>query len=213
MTPAARRLIETELGIPVVATYQAVEALRIGFECEARNGYHLSTDQVEVRVVKPDGRDAGPGERGELVLSNLTNRATVVLNYRLGDLVTVCGHPCPCGRKLPKIDGIDGRLDDLIVRPDGSRLHMLSLVPSLQAVRGVHQVQIIQEDYEIFRLAVVPAAGRPPDPEELRLRMIGVVGAAARVSVGLVDQLEMQPSGKVKTVVCRIVQDAASPGG
>jgi hypothetical protein len=43
--------------------------------------------------------------------------------------------------------------------------------------------------------------------------MIGVVGAAARVSVGLVDQLEMQPSGKVKTVVCRIVQDAASPGG
>ncbi len=38
MSDADRRLIEEALGLPVVATYQAVESLRIGFQCEARQG-------------------------------------------------------------------------------------------------------------------------------------------------------------------------------
>ena len=70
MSDADRRLIEHEMDIPVVSTYQAVEALRIGFQCEHRQGFHLSVDQVDVRVVDPSGRDVRPGERGALVLSN-----------------------------------------------------------------------------------------------------------------------------------------------
>jgi phenylacetate-CoA ligase len=54
-----------------------VEALRIGFQCEARQGFHISTDQVAVRVVDSAGADVAPGERGELILTNLTNRAMV----------------------------------------------------------------------------------------------------------------------------------------
>lgn len=204
MPKADRRVTEQELGIPVVSTYQAIEALRIGFQCEARRGFHISTDQVAVRVVDASGRDVAPGERGELILSNLTNRATVVLNYRLGDMVTAGCGPCGCGRTLLLIEDIDGRLDDLIARPGGTWIHALTILPGLQAIDGVRQVQVIQEELEWFRLRVVWARTSEQRPAELVARMASVLGEGARVSVEPVEILEQEPSGKVKSVVSKL---------
>jgi len=85
MSKSDKALIEDCMDVPVFSTYQADEALRIGFQCERREGFHLSLDDVAVRVIKLDGSPAGPGEQGEVVISNLSNRATVLLNYRLGE--------------------------------------------------------------------------------------------------------------------------------
>ena len=204
MPKGDRRLIEDELRIPVVSTYQAVEALRIGFQCEAREGFHISTDQVAVRVVDSAGADVQPGERGELILTNLTNRAMVVMNYRLGDLVTAAAGPCPCGRTLPLIRDIDGRLDDLIERRGGTRVPGLSILPRLQAVEGVRQVQVVQEGLEQFRLRVVWARGCEQQPVELAQRLAAVLGEQIRVAVEPVETLEQEPSGKVKSVVSKL---------
>lgn len=84
MAAADRQLIETTYGVPVLSNYQAVEALRIAFQCEYRAGFHLSLDAVAVRLIDDNGKTVGPGNSGHLILSNLTNRATVLLNYRLG---------------------------------------------------------------------------------------------------------------------------------
>jgi phenylacetate-CoA ligase len=206
MPQADRRIIEEHLGIPVVSTYQAIEALRIGFQCEARQGFHISTDQVAVRVVDTAGGDVAPGGCGELILSNLTNRAMVVINYRLGDLVTLAARPCSCGRTLPLIENIDGRLDDLIARPDGTRVHALAIVPGLQSVDGVQQVQVVQEELDKFRLLVVWARCCEPRPSELVQRMTAALGENIRVSVEPVDMIDQEPSGKVKSVLCMLAR-------
>ncbi|MGH8008124.1 MAG: phenylacetate--CoA ligase family protein, partial [Candidatus Binatia bacterium] len=155
MVDADRLLIETEFGVPVLSTYQAGEALRIAFQCERRDAFHLSLDHVAVRVVDENGNPVGPGNRGEVVISNLTNRATVLLNYKLGDIVTVGEGPCPCGRTLPTIERIDGRADDFIARPGGHKMHALVVLAPLHHVPGVIQVQLIQEDLQRFSLRVV----------------------------------------------------------
>ena len=161
MPRADLALIEQEMGIPVVSTYQAVEALRIGFQCEQRKGFHISLDQVAVRVVDRYGRDVPAGECGDIVISNLTNRAMVVLNYRLGDVVRAGRGPCVCGRSLPVIEDIEGRIDDLIHRPDGSALHALGVIPLLQAEPGVRQIQLVQEAMNDFLLRVAWIEGAP----------------------------------------------------
>jgi len=145
-----------------------------------------------------------PGERGALVLSNLTNRATVVLNYLLGDMATLATGACPCGRTLPLIESIDGRLTDLIARPGGSVVHSMSIVSPLLGVPGVRQVQIIQEDMLEFRVRVVWAQGEPGNGEDLRAVMLRVLGAGIRVQVEPVDRIEMEQSGKVKTVISKV---------
>lgn len=206
MAEADRALVERELGLPVVATYQCDEALRLGFQCERREGFHLFLDDVAVRVVRADGRDAGPGESGEIVISNLTNPATVLLNYRLGDLVTVGSAPCPCGRSLPTIERIEGRAGDLLLLPDGEARHPLAVLQELQEVAGIARLQILQENRRELTLRAVPAAGTdwPAARGRLEAILASLLGGELRVVVERVEELERDPSGKVRAVVSRL---------
>ena len=93
MTPEGRALIQERFGIPVLGRYGAIEALKIGYTCEAEVGYHLHEDLCHVRIVDD-----------EVVLSNLVNRGTILLNYRLGDIASRLEEPCPCGRSFRRLD-------------------------------------------------------------------------------------------------------------
>ena len=203
LADADRALIEAELGVPVVSTYQAAEALRIGFQCEERRAFHLSVDHTAVRVVDREGHPVVPGSRGEIVISNLTNRASVVLNYRLGDIVTLGAQPCACGRTLPTIEGVDGRADDFIVLEDGRRMHALVALAPLLRVRGVVQVQLVQEDPHTGVLRVVCAAGRawPSVQRDLGLAWRSTLGDALALRIERTDAIAPDTSGKVKAVI------------
>lgn len=202
MGEADRRLIEDALGVPVLSTYQSVEALRLGFQCEERRGFHLSVDQVAVRVVDQAGRDVAPGETGEIVISPLTNRATVLLNYRLGDVVTRGRGPCPCGRPLPVLERIEGRSDDAIRLPDGTSLHGLAVISRLQAIEGLRQVQVVQETLSGFLLRVVVDGER--DVEAACRRVMAAVLRHAVVRVERVAEIGPEPNGKRRAVVSRL---------
>jgi len=137
MAVADRHLIEDEFGVPVFSAYQAVEALRIAFQCERGAGFHINLDQVAVRVVDAQGKPVAPGNAGEIVISNLTNRATVLLNYKLGDVVTLDGAPCPCGRTLPTIARIDGRAGELVVQPEGKMIYLSVITERFSDIPGI----------------------------------------------------------------------------
>ncbi|MDH3690107.1 MAG: hypothetical protein OEU36_11585 [Gammaproteobacteria bacterium] len=202
MPEVDKELIESEFGIPVLSTYQAVEALRIGFQCEHRRGFHLSIDDVAIRVVDDNEEDVAPGGRGHLLISNLTNRATVLLNYRLGDIVTLGESPCPCGRTLPTIDRIEGRSDDLITLPSGDPMHACVVLQRLQSASGVVQVQLVQETMQRFVIRAVgkTAADRKRAEEELVANLKSTVGRVA-VSVAWMDDIPRTAGGKVKAVI------------
>lgn len=204
MSEADRRLIEDTMGLPVVSTYQAVEALRIGFQCEARKGFHLSLDQVAVRVVDGEGRDAEEGGTGEIVISCLTNQATVLLNYRLGDVVALGHGRCECGRTLPVLERIEGRADDLILLADGTPVHALEVITQLQKVAGVRQVQVVQEALTEFRVRVVTEAASIGIEAAIPSVMEAMLGKGIRVRVERVERIEPEAGGKRRAVISRV---------
>lgn len=95
---------------------------KAGFaECSPGFGYHLNPDQILVEIINPQtGKSLGEGEKGEIVITNLDSRGTLVLRFRTGDLTTggLSSEPCPnCGHTVPRILGdIEHRHDyyDLI---------------------------------------------------------------------------------------------------
>jgi len=160
-----RELIEDRHGVPVVAEYQACEALMIAFQCELRRGFHVSSDLVHLRVVDDDGNDVAAGSPGGIVISNLVNRATVLLNYRLGDRGVLSEEPCPCGRTLPLLARLEGRADDLLVRSDGERVHEGVVLKALHSVPGVLEVQVTQ--HEVARVEVRLVTMTDCEPERV----------------------------------------------
>jgi phenylacetate-CoA ligase len=207
MPEADRKLLETELGIPIVTTYHACEAFRIAFQCPRRDGFHIHMDQVALRIADAQGATLPPGRRGRIVISNLTNRATVLLNYDTGDLGSLAAAPCSCGRTFPMLADLGGREDDLVVLPGGEQVHDSVLLSQLYDVPGVVRLQLVQETLDRFRIRVVHS--QELAESELRERLVAtlarLIGPNLRdVQVEVVEELAPAASGKFKSVISRV---------
>jgi phenylacetate-CoA ligase len=87
------------------------------FECQVQpGGTHLIESEYIAEVIHPlTGEAVLPGERGELVITNLGRWGFPVIRYRTGDLVQVNPDRCQCGRTSLRFDGgILGRADDMV---------------------------------------------------------------------------------------------------
>lgn len=200
---AARRLITESFGIPVISTYQAVEAFKIGFTCEAGGDLHVNVDLYPVRVVDDDGRPVPDGESGSVIVSNLVNRGTVLLNYRLGDRAAFRPGPCPCGRNLPRLTLPQGRDDEWVVLPGGGRVHAQSIRTLFTLVPGVLQYQVAQSGPSRFRVAAVTAANcdRARVGERLRRNFAGRFGPDVMIEIDYVDAIPRTPGGKMQVFI------------
>jgi phenylacetate-CoA ligase len=201
MTPAGRRLVEERFGIPVISRYNAVEAFKIGFVCEERAGVHLEDDLCHVRILDAGGGPVAPGAPGEVVISNLVNHGTVLLNYRLGDVAARSRERCPCGRSTPRLSGVEGRLESTLHLPDG-RFVPEGAVQVLLKDRGVLTFQLVQlaaRRYELKLLASAREEVEPRLPEALpELREL--LGGGAVVEPSFDEALDPGPRGVFRYV-------------
>jgi phenylacetate-CoA ligase len=160
ISPGGRELAEQHFGVPIHSSYNVTDMGRIGFECERRSGHHLEIDLTALRIIDPDGRELGPGEPGEIVVSSLRNRAMMLLNYRLGDRGALDAEPCDCGRSLPLLHRLDGRNSDMLTLSGGRQISSLALEGLFrEALKPVLKVQIEQAGPEEVRLRLVPFDG------------------------------------------------------
>lgn len=203
VTGEGKDFIEEKFGIPVLARYNAGEAFKIGFSCEQRRGFHIHEDLCHVRIVNAAGEETAKGERGEVVISNLVNRGTVLLNYRLGDLASMPGEACPCGRTLPLLSELEGRIQDVIFQPNGTFIHPDSVLRVFKGRNGVVQYQLIQHQPERFELRLVTV------DRDAYQRAIGgilgdlqaLLGKTATIDARYCHELQRHRGGKFRPVL------------
>ena len=198
-----RRLIEERFNIPVISTYEAIEALKIGFECERRTGFHLHVDLCVLRIVDGNGNPLSCGEQGEIVISNLINKATVLLNYKLGDIGVMSEKPCDCGRSLPILSELKGRSNDVIKLRDGSFVHPAAVGMLFKNRDNVLQYQVIQEQISTFVVKVVTI--EVTDQIKLKHELVrdfkGYLGEDTSIEVEFPRFIPRTKSGKSQKVI------------
>ena len=202
LAPGVRAVLEQEYGVACFSGYQAIEAFKIGWECEAHSGYHLNIDLYPLRVVDGAGRDCPPGVAGEVVLSNLVNRGTVLLNYRMGDRAALLADPCPCGRALPLLSYVQGRTVDVLYDLAGQRHSYAAASAPVRDVAGVLQFQVVQEARDRLRydLVTTPACDHAQATRQLTAAIQARLGVGMQVEVRFVDDLTRTAGGKLRYV-------------
>jgi phenylacetate-CoA ligase len=203
LSSESRRLMRDHFGVEITSSYGAVEAQRIGFECEGHTGIHLNEDIYPLRLVDSEGRALPPGEYGQVVVSNLVNRTTVVLNYRLGDIASFLPQACPCGRSLPLMSFPVGRKDDWVRLPNGGVVHGHIMNSIMRGETAVYQFQIVQLAPAHFRVSLIVRADA--DRADLETRLISkfkkTLGESIKAEVYFVASIPRTAAGKVRPIV------------
>lgn len=116
-TERMRMRIEEWLGIKAYDIYGTSELSGPMFtECTEQNGFHVWSDLALVEIIDPKtGEQLGEGEKGELTITILQKEALPMIRFRIGDISSVNEEICACGRAHPRVDRIEGRVDDMLI--------------------------------------------------------------------------------------------------
>ncbi|MGC4047007.1 MAG: hypothetical protein QM758_24695 [Armatimonas sp.] len=117
--------------------------MMIAAECDQHNGLHITSDNIYVEIVRPDGTPCAPGEPGQIVLTDLHNYGMPFLRYKVGDTGSFKEGLCSCGRGLPLLNVVDGRVLDVIRTPSGKIVSGAFFPHFLKDFPEIHLYQIV----------------------------------------------------------------------
>jgi phenylacetate-CoA ligase len=198
-----RARIEERLQTPVYEAYRTRELGEIAFECDARNGLHVSMERVAIDFVR-DGRTVPDGEDGEIYLTALDNRSMPLFRYRIGDVgVRIPEKTCPCGRTSERILLTDGRASELVTSPAGQRIHGEWFEWLLEGMPGVSAWRVVQERPEHLTLEVVRGGGWKEENVAKLRAAVAEVDAALVLDVRAVDAIYVRTDGRRSAVASR----------
>ena len=160
LLPTTRALVARALGTAPTDVYGLVEVSNLAFECQPPRGLHVAADTHLVEVLDEDGGPASPGVPGRIVVTDLMARTMPMLRYETGDRGTLVTEPCACGRTFPRIIDLVGRAADVVLLPDGRRLHWPYFHETLARFDDLERYQVIQDDPLRLRVRVLARAER-----------------------------------------------------
>jgi phenylacetate-CoA ligase len=203
LRPEDRAVIQQAFGCRVHDQYASSEPSCFWGECE-HGVMHESPEYGVSEVLDGEGRPVGPGEEGTVVVTSFLNPLMPLVRYRLGD-VAVRGPdaPCACGRDMPRIERVVGRMDDTLYLPQ--RGYVGRLDPVFKGLAHVVEAQIVQESLELIRVLLVPDDGFTPELEAHFVHNLREkVGGEVRVVVDRVEAVPRGANGKFRAVVSRV---------
>ncbi|HTY77428.1 MAG TPA: hypothetical protein VMI34_06405 [Candidatus Bathyarchaeia archaeon] len=201
LTPATAARLREVFRCPVVNHYSAWEVPQMAHSCPAApDSLHVNSERVILRVVRPDGTDAAPGETGQVVVTDLANYVMPFINYSAGDLA-VAGGRCACGRGMPTLARLEGRDSEMIRTLDGREVSAGALGQLLTFVIGiipfVWEYQAVQTGPGALTLCVVPTPRFTPEFRlALERGLSEFLGPDMTITVETVGAIPLEASGK-----------------
>jgi phenylacetate-CoA ligase len=193
-------------GPGVFETYGCREIMLIAAECQAHDGMHVSVEHLVVEVaVEQEGRwrAAKPGERGEILVTDLHNFGMPFIRYQLGDLaVRERDEPCACGRELPRLREIVGRKVDTLRDAEGAPVDGISFNRVFTTLaEQVQQFQVVQHVDGTVTLRVVPQGEIDAAASAHLGEYCSRVLKGVTVRTELVQEIPLGPNGKRRFVI------------
>ncbi len=195
-----RATIEKVMQCPVYDFYAQNERAALISTCE-KGRYHVHEEYSFVESPSEELDRPGPAKSIEVVTTTFHNLAMPLIRYQTGDLVTLGdGAPCECGRTYRIVGRIDGRLQDMVVAPDGR--HLGSLEHAFFDAPGVQMSQIVQRTTAGIEVKIVRAKDFvAEDLERVEARLRGMIGDEMDIEISLVDSIPAGENGKIPFVI------------
>jgi phenylacetate-CoA ligase len=199
----AQARIEAAFGVPVKMNYSCCEAGYLASSCPLGHGLHVHSENVLLELVDREGRPCRPGESGRVLLTTLHNYLTPLIRYNIQDEATLAPGPCPCGRGLPLLVRVDGKVRPWLLLPNGQRKNSVGLILDLRRIGAYRQHQLIQQAPDRLLVRVVPTPEwTPGHVKRIQELTWNFFGTRICVDVETVDRIPLSPGGKMKDVVC-----------
>lgn len=194
-----RELIENAFNCRVFEEYCCNDGGACAWECEAHQGLHYFMERAVIEDID-----------GEMVVTDLWNRAMPFIRYRNGDAVIFLNKECDCGRKLPLIK-VKGRTNDVLITTAGlvSPTYIMHHGIGIMGIggtrhnfrSGIRTVQYVQRPHYVLDVNIVKNPWCTEDEiRSFRIKIDEIV-RGMEVRLNFVDEIPGTAKGKRQFII------------
>jgi phenylacetate-CoA ligase len=195
-----RNVIREVFKCPVINTYGLSELVCGAAECE-QGSMHLWLEAGYIEIIDDENDElVAEHQVGRIIATGFMNADMPLIRYETGDRGSIRRGKCDCGRSFPCLEKIEGRIDDVIVTPDGRKVGRLD--PVFKTDIPIVEAQIIQEEINNVRIKFIPGFGYHHD--EILTRRVQERLGGMNIVLEPVENIPKGSNGKFKAVVSMI---------
>jgi len=205
LTDEIRDTFRRVYGCETFDAYNGVECCNLVSECE-HHSLHIIPDMGITEILNSNGEPCKPGESGQVVATGFLNFDQPLIRYRMGDIVKLSeNQSCKCGRSMPVVEEIVGRIMDTVIGKDGRE--MVSFYRVFSGNMKIIESQLIQHTLDDFEIKLVLANPLSEDEEAtIRQKMHSQLGDIT-IQINIVNSIPKGPNGKFKSVISHIKRE------
>ncbi len=202
LTLAMRELFQSVYRCKTFDAWSGVEACGLVSECE-HGKLHISPDVGWIELLDKLGNPVKPGETGEVVCTGFLNDAQPLIRYRIGDTMTLAkDQHCSCGREMPIVEDIVGRIEDIITGPDGREMVRFHSV--FTGMANIIQAQVVQEKIDTITINIVAQQELTENEKNSLLKRIYSQLGGVNVQIFQVKEIPCDVNGKYRAVISNV---------
>ncbi len=205
-----RKYLETKLNTFIFDEYSSEELTRIASQCREKN-YHIFDDINYLEILDDNNNPLPPGRIGNIVGTNLHNRAMPLLRYSQGDMGSIRESNCACGKKFRILENLVGRKNDSFVLEDGKRISsgfLLDLTYEilLRFENAVSAFCLIQEQMNVWIFEIVKGSNWDNSlSEKIKIEFLKSLGQPEiKLELKLVNEVTHTSLGKRNPIISHI---------
>ncbi len=200
-----REKIQQAFRAKLINRYGSREVNHIAGECENQSGLHISNDHVIIEIIDENGNRCKPGQIGEILVTDLDNYAFPFIRYKIGDLGIRSDKKCSCGRSLPLLEKIEGRIFDIVTGTNNNHVTGNYWTLLRNKINGIEKIQVIQEKKNEIQINLqVGELFNDHEYNNIIKNVKNQLGNDLAINIDIVDDIPLTESGKFRWVISKV---------
>ncbi|MGW3463938.1 phenylacetate--CoA ligase family protein [Streptomyces olivaceoviridis] len=211
LPPALRATIGQALDCQVYDKYGMRETNIVAHEHPGGGPMMIQAENVYVEFLDDDGEPCADGQTGRMVVTTLNNRSMPLLRYETSDLAAPLARTADTVLPYPAMTSVAGRLQDLIVTPDGSHVDAYLFSYLFMRFPEVHWFQVVQHEPDRLHVKMYAPEGLRKDTADAVLdRIRHHTGYPFAVEFETLQRMPESSTGKFRLCVSELGRSATT---
>ena len=206
LDPDVREYCEAVFNVPIKDIYSSQETGYLALQCPEYNHYHVQSETIFLEVLNENNEACRPGEIGKIVVTPLHNFAMPLIRYEIGDYAEV-GKPCSCGRGLPVLKRLYGRVRNMLTLPSGEKIwpRIRTQYYAKETNADITQAQLIQHSLEDVEVKLVINKPLNNEQQTILTKFIQeALGYPFNIRYKFLDNIPRSKSGKFEEFISKV---------
>jgi phenylacetate-CoA ligase len=201
LSNAVRRYLTESFNIDVIDIYGCNEFKEVAWQCRVSKGYHINEDELVLEVLDSQYKPLGYEEAGQIVITDLLNRAMPLIRYRMADIGVQLHGKCTCGCNFAMMKPLAGRLYDDIILPNGKIISAYHFTTSIEKIPGLRQYQVVQKTPDTLVVKLnIDSHQKIKEDGMIETKIRNITNNLMNIDIQLCNCIEVEKNGKLRVI-------------